>query len=103
MTLIDATIQWVFLFAIVIIFFVPAYKFGNLAGKYGKRAWVYFVVGLIVGIVGFSLGNLIVFPLKYYVPREYFSYLTLVLFVSWYVFYRFSYQFLKTRFTGIKE
>ena len=70
------------------VFFFPAFKFKNLAKEYNRKGWVYFVLGLAVGVVGFNLGHLVVFPLRYYVPKEYVTYLSFVLLLSAYVLYR---------------
>lgn len=103
-TWLDVLIQWAFLFAVLTVFFFPAFRFRILAKEYNKKGWVYFIVGLAVGIVGFNLGHLVVFPLRYYVvPREHVAYLSLVLFLSAYIFYRFSFKFLESHFTRIKE
>lgn len=74
-------LQWVFFFALMTALFFPAFKFRNLAQEYSKKGWVYFIVGLTVGIVGFNLGHLVVFPLRQVVSQKYFVYLTLVLFL----------------------
>jgi hypothetical protein len=103
-TWLDVLVQWAFFFALLTVFLFPAFKFRNLAREYNKRGWVYFIVGLTVGIVGFNLGHLVVFPLRYYVvPQEHVTYLSLVLFLSGYICYRFSYKFLENYFAKIKE
>lgn len=101
---IDILKQWVFFFAIMAAFFFPAFKFRNLARAHNKKGWVYFIVGLIAGIFGFNSGQLVVFPLRYYVvPQEYAVYLVSVLFLSAYLFYKFSYKFLKSYFVRSEQ
>jgi len=101
---IEVTIQWIFFFALLSIFLYPAFTFKNLAKLHNRKGWVYFIVGLAVGIVGFNLGHVVVFPLRYYVvPKEYVTYLSLVLFLSAYLFYRFSFKYLDQYFTKSKE
>lgn len=102
-TLVDALIQWLFFLVLLFVIFLPAFKFRILAKKFSRNGWVYFIIGLAVGILGFNLGHIVVFPLgNYVVPQEYVSYLSLVLFLSAYLFYRFSYRFLETYFTRSK-
>lgn len=96
--------QWLFFFALLTIFFFPAFKFKNLAKEYNKKGWVYFFIGLAVGIIGFNLGQLVVFPLRnYVVPEKYVVYLVSVLFLSAYLFYRLSYKFLRNYLSKTKE
>ena len=101
---IEILMQWVFLFALLTTFLFPAFKFRNLAREHNKKGWLYFIVGLVVGVFGFNLGQLVVFPLKIYVvPQKYVVYLVAVLFLSAYLSYRFSYKFLKGYFLKSKE
>jgi hypothetical protein len=96
--------QWAFFFALMTAFFFPAFKFRNLAREHNKTGWVYFIVGLAVGIFGFNLGHLVLFPLRYWlVPQEYVVYLISLLFLSAYFFYKLSYKFLKSYFTRSLE
>jgi hypothetical protein len=97
-------LQWGFLFAVLTVFLIPAFKFKNLAREYDRAGWVYFFLGLIVGFVGFNLGQVVAWPLRYYVvPPEYVVYLSPVLFLSAYLFYRVSYKFLKSYFSRSSE
>jgi hypothetical protein len=97
----NVLLQWALFFALLAVILIPAFKFRNLAKEYNKRGWVYFIIGLGVGIIGFYLGQVVVVPLRYYVviPQEYVAYLILLLFLSAYLSYRFSYKFLKNYFT----
>ncbi len=104
MTWLDVFVQWAFFFALLTVFFFPAFRFTKLAKRFNKRGWVYFFVGLAVGIVGLNLGHIVVFPLRYYVvPKEHLPYLSPVLFLSSYIFYRFSYKYLEKKFSQSHE
>lgn len=73
-------LQWAFFFAIVGSLLLPAFRLSNLAKRHNKKGWIFFIIGLLVGIVGFNLGQLVVFPLRaYIVPEEYTSYLVFIL------------------------
>jgi len=97
-------LQWVFLFAILTMLFFPAFRFRKLARAHNKKGWVYFVVGLGVGIVALQLGNLVLFCLRYLKPSEgQLRYLWILMFVPWYIFYRFSLAYLKKHFVRIAE
>lgn len=96
--------QWVFFFGLLTLFFYPAFKFKKLAKDYNKKSWLYFFIGLAVGIVGLNLGQLVVFPLKnYVVPEKYAMYLIPVLFLSAYLFYWLCYKFLSNYFLKPKN
>lgn len=44
-------IQWALLFAMIGTWFIPAFLFRNLARKYNKKAWPYFLMGPGLGAV----------------------------------------------------
>lgn len=95
----EQLLQWAIFFAILTIFWLPAFKFRSLAMEYGKKGWVYFFVGLAVGAVGYSLGQLVVLPLRYYgIPPEYGVYAIAIIILCAYLFYRLSYRFLRNQF-----
>ena len=96
---VQVLMQWVMFFALLTVIFFPAFKFRNLAREYNRKGWLYFFLGMAVGIFGFNLGHLIGFPLRsYVVPKEYEVYTIWILFLSAALFYWFSYKFLEKYF-----
>lgn len=67
-------LQWLFLFALIAMFLVPAYLFRNLARKYNKKGWVYFIYGLVVGVVAFNIFQLVGLVIKQFYTFENGSY-----------------------------
>lgn len=56
-------IQWAFFFGLVATWLIPAFLFRNMARSYNKKGWVYFLLGLSVGMVsmfvsGYLMGSI---------------------------------------------
>jgi hypothetical protein len=49
--------QWLFLFVMMSIVFLPGILFATLARRYKKRGWLYFFPGLVVGMVALSFAG----------------------------------------------
>lgn len=47
-------IQWAFFFGLIGTWLVPAILFSDLARKHNKKGWVYFLLGLGVGMASMS-------------------------------------------------
>lgn len=48
-------VQWVLFFGFCAILVLPAFLYKNLALKYNKRKWLYFFLGLAVGVIGLNV------------------------------------------------
>jgi hypothetical protein len=53
-------INLVFFFGIVIVTILPAIKFRSLAKRNREKGWLFFVVGLGVGLLGLALGRVFI-------------------------------------------
>ncbi len=51
--------QWLFLFMLLSVIFLPGILFANQANRNGRRGWVYFLAGLAVGILALTFSSLI--------------------------------------------
>lgn len=68
---IQILIQLLMLFAVLSMIVVPAIIFRDVALRSNKRGWLYFLIGLGVGLLAFAFGSLTARLLKYFeiVPR----------------------------------
>lgn len=91
--------QWILLFILLTIIFLPGFKFRNLAKKYGEKGWPYFVIGIGIALPGLALTKLMGLFLDYYSATKLFRIFSfLALIISWYGLYRFAYKFLERNF-----
>ena len=78
--------QWLFALGVVTVFLIPAFLLRNFANRNNKEGWVYFLVGLFIGFLGFELGKLVAHVLKPMIERESERYLGIFMFVVAYSF-----------------
>jgi len=51
-------LQWVVFFGFMVILVLPALLYKKLARKFNKKGWLYFILGLIVGLIGLTVVHL---------------------------------------------
>lgn len=99
--IINILMQWLFFFGMLTVIFLPALLFRNLAVMYNKKGWVYFIVGIGVGIISFNLGHLVIAIFKYVINLEEITrYFGMFVFLPAFLFCWISFKFLKRTFSN---
>jgi hypothetical protein len=89
-------IQWLFFFGIFTVWLLPAFLFRSLSRRYNKKGWLYFIIGLGVGIASFYLAVLLMLGVKTLFSSEVIhNYLSVVLFIVAFSFVWLAFRFLK--------
>jgi hypothetical protein len=84
---------WAFFLALLTAFFLPAFFFRRWAKRNGKKGWLFFLLGLGIGLCSIVIGNIVVLPLRYFFQSgEYFSPISILFFVSALAFQWFVYR-----------
>ena len=93
----DILIQWLFFFALISIFLLPAFLFRKAARLTGRSGWQSFLVGLAIGMAITQLARLPLTPftkledqklLQQYLPLVYLALSYLLVYLSVVVFKR---------------
>ena len=91
-------VQWLVFFGFFAILILPAFLYKNLAKKFNKKVWLYFILGLIVGVIGLMVVHLFARCVQYFNPGDLsesarYFWLALMYFVG-YLFVWFAYRML---------
>jgi hypothetical protein len=79
---VQALIQWLFFFALVAIIFVPAFRFRKIALANNKKGWVFFLIGMGVGLVVLQVAKLAWWGLsQFQLNADYKHFLSIAIFV----------------------
>jgi hypothetical protein len=82
----DMLIQWLFLFGWLSILLFPALRFRRIAMENGRKGWVFFIVGVVIGYLILQVATLPMICLKPLPKVQQFSqYLFVVMFAASYL------------------
>jgi FtsH-binding integral membrane protein len=62
-------LQWLFLFAILSLFYFAGLLFGRLAKKHNKKKWAYMLLGILLLFFGVAMGTRLEFLILEYAPQ----------------------------------
>jgi hypothetical protein len=79
-------IQWLSFFGIASIFLLPAFLLWNIAKRNNERGWVYFLLGMALGVLALQAGRLMIYVCVTFVKSQKDQpYLFIVMFITAYV------------------
>lgn len=61
-------VQWIALLGFLMVIILPAVLYRKLAKRFNKKAWLYFLLGLLVGVIALTIVHLYARLVHHFLP-----------------------------------